>query len=47
MLINKYISNFIPMYVMFGGDVMPGCSRGTRGRRRIVHGRSRVRDLED
>ena len=35
------------MYVMFGGDVMPGCSRGTRGRRRIVHGRSCVREPEN
>ena len=35
------------MYLMFGGGVMPGCSRGTRGRRRVVHGRSRVREPED
>ena len=31
---------------MFGGGVIPGCSRGTRGRRRVVQGRSRVREPE-
>ena len=45
-MINKYIPNFIPMYVMFGGGVMPGRSTGTRGRRRVVQGRSRVREAE-
>ena len=45
-LINKYIPNFIPMYVMFGGGVMPRRLRGSRGRRRVVQGRSRVREPE-
>ena len=45
-LINKYIPNFIPMYVMFGGGVMPRRSRGTRGRRKVVQGRSHVREPE-
>jgi len=35
------------MYVMFGGGVMPGCSRGTRGRHKVVHGRSRMCEPED
>ena len=46
-MINKYIENFIPMYVMFGGGVLPGFSRATRGRRRVAHGTSRVREPED
>ena len=45
-LINKYIPNFIPMYVMFGGGVMPRRSRGTRGRCKVVQGRSHVREPE-
>ena len=34
------------MYMMFGAGVMPGRSRGTRGRRKVVQGRSHVREPE-